>query len=612
MVSESQFGFHAFANSDTRKHFPTTNEIEAHLKLLKSLQLLQRSMASSNDPVCAAKTWQVFVTNSVRRFIIYVSALKKYMFQNAGHEYYPLDESSMYVKEATRNKRLIEIMASHLPPLDILMVWHAFSLNPKSFYDAFLRNNFLTFVFIPFPLHLVNDAIDNNSLLYKPKETYVEQFNRILSFYGVKMDYTFDGPFRSNVHVVPVMCPVCKKILSQSVALSNNSDSGFADPYFKIDDVKPCCGFQGVINHEQLRRRQFYADLSDKRTLPYIYRFFSLVLNYGNQNPLELDACIKRENLPARSQLKTEPVETFINRNEKFAFRRRVQIIGRNYPQFNLVYLTIPRQDTIQIHEDLVGCVVRQGRFVEAINRQDWYGSPTKKEAISEAILRYSRFLSLLVRFGTTSTLVPTLDIDLVWHTHQLSSYFYFSWCLDNSKDNMVIDHDDKVEESNLNQWFEKTAKLYRSEFKYDYCVCFCWYCVCIRNHANSKLQGIFSSKHKDDKEIGPNLRHISTHNAIALPFSSAEQRRRQVQQKFKDRFLPWTLDNHQKFFYESNLYVVPPLSPIALTTKYTCTFYGTALCQADAQGFAGCRGANCISGNYDGAPVSATTAQNL
>lgn len=603
MVSDkSQFGFHVFADSDTKKHFPTRDEVEAHLKLLKSFQLLRRSIALSDDPVCAAKTWQVFVTNSGRRFVIYVSALKKYMFQNSGPEYYPLDETLMYVKEATRNKRLIDIMASHLPPLDVLMVWHAFALNPKSFYDAFLRNNFLTFVFIPFPLHLINEAIDNNSLLYKPEMTYVDQFNYILSCYGVKMAYYFDEPFQANTHVVPVMCPICRKIISGSLALSNDSDTGFADSNFKIDDVKPCCGFQDTINHEQLRRRQFYADLSDKRTLPYIYKFFSLVLNYGNQNPLDLDACIKRENLPIRSQLKTELVETFINRNERFTFRRRLQIIGRNYPQFNLIYLTIPREDTIQIHEDLVGCVVRQGRFVEAINDQDWYGSPTKGEAIAESILRYLRFMSLLVRFGTTSTLVPTLDIDLVWHTHQLSPYFYFLWCLDNSKDNMVVDHDDKVEEGNLNDWFERTAKLYRAEFKYDYCACFCWYCVCIRNHANSKLQTIFNSgKHKDETKAHTNLSHISTHNAIALPFSKAEERRRQVQQKFKDRYLPWTLDNHQKMFFESNLFVVPPLNPIALTTKYVCTFYGTALCQADAQGFAGCRGANCISGRYNG-----------
>ena len=85
--------------------------------------------------------------------------------------------------------------------------------------------------------------------------TYVDQFNYILSCYGVKMAYYFDEPFQANAHVVPVMCPICRKIISGSLALSNDSDTGFADSNFKIDDVKPCCGFQDTINHEQLRRR---------------------------------------------------------------------------------------------------------------------------------------------------------------------------------------------------------------------------------------------------------------------------------------------------------------------------------------------------------------------
>ena len=42
--------------------------------------------------------------------------------------------------------------------------------------------------------------------------------------------------------------------------------------------------------------------------------------------------------------------------------------------------------------------------------------------------------------------LVPTLDIDLLWHTHQLSMYGYFRDCR-TSPCHYVIDHDDKIDE---------------------------------------------------------------------------------------------------------------------------------------------------------------------
>lgn len=51
---------------------------------------------------------------------------------------------------------------------------------------------------------------------------------------------------------------------------------------------------------------------------------------------------------------------------------------------------------------------------------------------------------------GKKTIPVPTLDIDLVWHTHQSSTYFYFLWCLDKSKDKNVIDHDENVKDTVL------------------------------------------------------------------------------------------------------------------------------------------------------------------
>ena len=60
--------------------------------------------------------------------------------------------------------------------------------------------------------------------------------------------------------------------------------------------------------------------------------------------------------------------------------------------------------------------------------------------------MRYSRFFEMLTDANLRQMLVPTLDIDLVWHTHQLTMYGYFRDCR-GSPVHTVIDHDDKVDE---------------------------------------------------------------------------------------------------------------------------------------------------------------------
>ena len=298
--SKNQFAFNVFAETDSKEHFPTTMEVETHLKLLKSFEVLRKTAVPNyTDPESSGpKDWQVFVTNSVRRFITYVSALKVYMYKGDGPEVFPLDEASMWVKESTKNQRHINIMASHLPPLDVLMVWHAFALNPKAFYDTFVRNNFLSFVFIPFPLDRISQAIDAN-FTYKPNEPLVDEYHKILKAYGVTMDYYFKGQFNPAVHKVPVMCPVCHKVISQNVDLTNFANTGFADENFEIVGVPLCCSFTSRIDHQQLRRRQLYADLKDHRPLPYLTKHFSSVLSpLSKTDPAAMDQRIKLEAEP--------------------------------------------------------------------------------------------------------------------------------------------------------------------------------------------------------------------------------------------------------------------------------------------------------------------------
>lgn len=80
------------------------------------------------------------------------------------------------------------------------------------------------------------------------------------------------------------------------------------------------------------------------------------------------------------------------------------------------------------------------------------------------------------------SLTVPTLDVDLAWHTHQLAprAYYKFSTyntAMSTSKEAKFIDHNDKIDEDQLSNSFELTSKTYLEKFNEVYSECTCWYC---------------------------------------------------------------------------------------------------------------------------------------
>lgn len=102
---------------------------------------------------------------------------------------------------------------------------------------------------------------------------------------------------------------------------------------------------------------------------------------------------------------------------------------------------------------DLVNAIVRQCSFVDKMHEFGWsspgfFDLPEDELVLQHAIARYHgyvhisddsigcgswsallrRFLDLISQSPKTM-LVPTLDIDLVWHTHQLMGSWYHADC---------------------------------------------------------------------------------------------------------------------------------------------------------------------------------------
>jgi hypothetical protein len=134
---------------------------------------------------------------------------------------------------------------------------------------------------------------------------------------------------------------------------------------------------------------------------------------------------------------------------------------------------------------DLVAAVHRQARFAEKMSQFNWLQSPTVASTLRYAIDRYGKFFFLIANFpGMT---VPTLDVDLVWHTHQLSParYMAFSKATANGR---FIDHNDRVKEEELHTGFQQVQDLYREQFAEDYLLCHSWYCEAGRFDPNIAL----------------------------------------------------------------------------------------------------------------------------
>jgi hypothetical protein len=109
---------------------------------------------------------------------------------------------------------------------------------------------------------------------------------------------------------------------------------------------------------------------------------------------------------------------------------------------------------------DVVTASLRQREFAINITGQACRGlnSPS---ALRNAVTRYHMFMLLMkpLPASTNTTLVPTWDIDLCWHTHQLFPGAYRSWCTVNLR--RLINHDDTIRRSTAVKGLRETSLLW-------------------------------------------------------------------------------------------------------------------------------------------------------
>ncbi|RQM26597.1 hypothetical protein B5M09_008054 [Aphanomyces astaci] len=111
---------------------------------------------------------------------------------------------------------------------------------------------------------------------------------------------------------------------------------------------------------------------------------------------------------------------------------------------------------------DLVHAMARQLQFVEKVcTNYTYWNQPV---VVAASVVRYHQFMHIMAAKPSNVTcLVPTVDIDLVWHAHQCNPVAYRTFC--NRVAGKLIDHDDTIPATALARGYADTFSLWSKTF---------------------------------------------------------------------------------------------------------------------------------------------------
>ncbi|KAF2802183.1 uncharacterized protein BDZ99DRAFT_512635 [Mytilinidion resinicola] len=594
-TGSSDFQFETLDFTLSPLGIPTSSECVAHLRLLNAFHRLRYEVGNFegvfgiNDPGATdgpdrtrnaewlkEKRWAIYVTRAADRFEKWWGSLPKTSGEKNAGEYDTSEphgkptlkttdfEFVVETSPSTQNPRTFPVsrqplgIGEKLPPLDILMVWHAYMLNPRVYLEDCMRLSRQDLYTTPFPWEQVHKRINGDTFVFTVPAIQKINFEKDT---GITWD-NIDGPNEKEI-----ACPNCSTTLhvpwtqppaelllnDQSFKTFMSHDSGFAGNGFS----ETCHSCHLTVTHEKLRVAKFIDDcnalLSQKRPMPGTIlgldgtpELVEEKKKLGNHDLFFPNRIV--EQLPDfRFSFKADPELTMEN------VKSRIESIMANSSEISVVNADQSKPDFISKKSknairrmmaqywdnssrfgiDLIGAVIRQGTFVQKMYKIDWYHSPAIIATMDRSILKYHRFIGL-IKDNPKRTAVPTLDVDLAWHTHQLNPRTYYIYTVYETK--KFVNHDDKIPEGDLSTFFKWTCNAYERKYGKPYSECSCWYCESTRESQRlsivSKLNplararlwevGIYRTRQPTDVVNGP---HISTHNAIKWSADGFEQR---------------------------------------------------------------------------------------
>ncbi|KAI0049887.1 hypothetical protein FA95DRAFT_1488384 [Auriscalpium vulgare] len=483
--------------------------LKLHLGLLGAFVQLRQQLEAGRDAglpepamrLEAERRWAWFVGLAVERFELWVKSLGRA----------PPTDAKQFAQNAA-------------PPLDVWLVWHSYMLNPEAFADDCSRHKFLV------PLNALLTSSDRfffEALLGDMSELTPSEARAAtwLSATGTPFDPLEATQALTHQNLI---CSVCQKAV-QALYLENNG-TGYAQRNFSA--TCPACDF--VITKEKLAVFQFTSDLSLDMSSKTVRS--SGTLRTGNNVPLEqlhTSRAIKEQILSAAPFRPTG--STMSEPGTPKSALEMAEAVGWSWSRVEKAVSPKVKartgarimgcyHDQRPFSVELVGAVLRQGSFITKMRDLHWtevdyFDNPEDELVLHHANVRYHAFLDLMSSLPS-SFLVPTLDIDLVWHTHQLTGPCYQRDC--KAYVGRYVNHDDKVEETHLANAFDLTCRAWFDRFKVHYMQCGC---PLPGDTIGQKLSRIASRSYPQSALSPPPelpellvASHPSDHNSVAVP----------------------------------------------------------------------------------------------
>lgn len=464
----------------------TITEAQAHLRLLAAFAKLKKdvrdahipSKGSSEDqdrlyPQDPDRAWVVFVNRAVFRFDKFMSGKWTADFPQWSEE--------------------------AIPPLDVVMVWHTYLLNPLVYYEDSARRT------TPFarrlaamesmPLTLIASLVDPTTLdpvlPSSQREAFFETTAELPFMYNIKT--TFDD-------VLTLTCPCCNTVNPTVLWITPTGETpgkghGFAEPEFQHE----CDWCKRKFTRSMMGVRKFCEEFTRRRAQRKVFFAETLLqpltgkpdemlgemlmlrmvrrINAVNKlkGPCPQDE-ITQQSINLAKSLDWSSTELLVQIHQGLRPRQTYRVYEEPLPRVKrlVTAYSLPGYASL----DLVSAVLRQESFITKLQELGWlevdrFKTAAEQTTLLRAIARYHAFLDLMAsKSDTFSLLVPTLDIDLAWHTHQLSATAYRADTLRLVK--RIPNHDDAIESNNLHAAYDNTAAAWKARFGVAYSVCGC------------------------------------------------------------------------------------------------------------------------------------------
>ncbi|KAF8076930.1 hypothetical protein FPV67DRAFT_1407179 [Lyophyllum atratum] len=370
--------------------------------------------------------------------------------------------------------------AEFLPPLDVLMVWHAYMLNPGWYAEDCTR--LPTLKNLAQAGHLFTSYLSSGAqeiLAFESTKTRED-------FWRSRTRRPFDALEDAHMNrTKTIKCPKCRKALQ--IPYLNSWGTGYLQQDFRFD-CSSCSGpMPTAITLDTLGIRKFADDLvrEDGGARTYLAYAPESILGsvWTPTTGIDLargkhikDQILKGDSFhraPGSSQ--EEWVGSILlNSSKRWTdlanMRYAIPMQMREVDRILSAYT-----DDRPFSADLVGAVIRQGLFVKKMQDLQWIGfevfdDEAGEVAIQHSVARYHAFLDLMAA-SPVSSYVPTLDIDFARHTHQLMGEQYNADCM--TYVGRYIDHDDmNVPARQLLTSFDLTSRAWHTRFGVPYTHC--------------------------------------------------------------------------------------------------------------------------------------------